>query len=85
MTATPYEMLMGDKPEGEEYRLAVLRTIADQHRELLDSTSPLYTGPRVTCPCGKAASLQYLYRCFFCGIYWCSRCAARHFKGGPHP
>ena len=33
----------------------------------------------VTCPCGRTVSLALAYNCLWCGIYFCRRCASRHF------
>lgn len=34
----------------------------------------------VTCKCGKVTGPVWkLYRCYYCGIFFCDRCAAEHF------
>jgi hypothetical protein len=35
---------------------------------------------KVTCPCGFKTTMNYAYRCFYCGVYFCRKCAERHFK-----
>ncbi len=37
----------------------------------------------VTCTCGKRAPLKLMYRCWFCGLTLCSKCAEKHFGGKP--
>ena len=53
----------------------------------------LETGSRVKCcgsqpssvsrvghiRCGREVSIEYAYRCYYCGFYFCERCAAEHF------
>lgn len=34
---------------------------------------------RVTCKCGKRPDIRYAFRCYYCGIYFCKVCAAKHF------
>lgn len=33
----------------------------------------------VTCGCGRTRPLLYSYRCYFCGEWYCERCAPKHF------
>lgn len=33
----------------------------------------------VTCGCGHRLPLRFSYRCYYCGVYFCDRCAAVHF------
>ncbi len=33
----------------------------------------------VTCPCGRERGLPYVYKCLYCGIYYCEPCAEAHF------
>ena len=38
------------------------------------------TGQSVTCRgCGYSVELKLMYRCWFCGSYFCSGCAEGHF------
>lgn len=61
------------KPETEDERAVILGVIMDQAREVagVDAT--------VTCPCGHAAPIPYAFQCYHCGIWFCRRCASRHF------
>ena len=61
------------EPTTEEEKEEVRQVIIKQQRDL-----PLTT----TCPCGSLVSPTSGYRCFFCGIYFCRKCAERHFKKG---
>lgn len=37
-------------------------------------------GDPVTCSCGKVSAPCYkLYRCYYCGVWFCDSCAAEHF------
>lgn len=33
----------------------------------------------ITCLCGQRRALVVTYRCFYCGVFLCSNCAAEHF------
>ncbi len=33
----------------------------------------------VTCFCGTCAPLRWMYRCLYCGEFYCQRCAEVHF------
>lgn len=35
----------------------------------------------VTCDCGRRVRLILAYRCYYCGIFFCEECAAKHFGG----
>lgn len=59
--------------EGE--RGPVLRTIADQYREVKDVDA------RVTCPCGNELPLVEAFRCLYCEVWFCLGCAEEHFGG----
>lgn len=37
---------------------------------------------KVTCECGVVAPLWLMYRCLYCGRYWCKSCAGKHFEKG---
>jgi hypothetical protein len=46
---------------------------ARQWREALGDAT------RVTCECGLAAPLRFLFRCLYCGCFFCQSCAEVHF------
>lgn len=33
----------------------------------------------IICPCGHSRALSRAYRCLYCGLYFCEKCAERHF------
>jgi hypothetical protein len=33
----------------------------------------------VTCGCGRSMAIECLFRCFFCGVFFCEKCAREHF------
>lgn len=33
----------------------------------------------VTCECGRTIPLRFLYKCLYCDLYFCQRCAGHHF------
>lgn len=35
--------------------------------------------PIVDCICGAPIPLRFLYRCLYCGVYFCLTCAEKHF------
>lgn len=61
-------------PESEEERLELMSAILAQLRELGAARDV-----EVTCPCGHPAPMIFAYHCYFCGLWFCRRCAARHF------
>jgi len=34
----------------------------------------------IYCPCGRRMILRRAYKCYYCGLWLCSRCAERHFR-----
>ena len=51
-----------------------MKFLGRQWREII-STDP----QEVTCGCGHKIPLRYAYKCLYCGIYFCWRCAEVHF------
>lgn len=33
----------------------------------------------VRCPCGQLRALELVFRCLYCGVYFCLECAEMHF------
>ena len=66
-------------PENEDERRLIRSIVRTQVREFLHDE----TG--VTCPCGSKIVIEQIeqpygyFRCFYCHIYFCRKCAARHF------
>ena len=54
-----------------------------QHRthifRQLQSLAPVNKQPQMKCLCGKVMPIQFAYRCYECGAFWCPRCSATHF------
>ena len=55
----------------EEKRIAL--------REQRDEISKYRLKVYVTCPCGLKVALRYAFRCYFCGMTFCPKCAGKHF------
>lgn len=72
------EATMDRFPETEEERAAILGVFLDQLRQLGEAAEF-----RVTCPCGRETTLSLAARCHWCGIWFCRRCADRHFGSPP--
>lgn len=34
---------------------------------------------KVRCPCLKTVKWLYAYRCLYCGVFYCRKCAEQHF------
>lgn len=34
---------------------------------------------KIRCCCLKLVNWQYMYRCLYCGIFYCMECAEQHF------
>lgn len=35
--------------------------------------------PQVTCECGNCIPLRFMFRCLYCGAFFCQSCAEVHF------
>lgn len=35
--------------------------------------------PKIECGCGLAAPIRFLFRCLYCGVWFCQTCAEEHF------
>ncbi len=33
----------------------------------------------ITCPCGWARTITKMYKCLYCGVWFCKLCAEEHF------
>ena len=57
-------------------------SLAQKRQHIQDQLKPLMpmkTQPKITCLCGKTVPVMYAYRCYFCGAFWCPKCAGKHF------
>jgi len=60
-------------PETEAEKYAIRGLLSGQCWEVLHDKT------RVTCPCGWQLRLTRAFKCFYCGLWFCGRCAERHF------
>ena len=58
----------------QEEWIAALEQVACQTEELMANGET-----KVTCECGKTVDLFYAYRCLYCEIVYCRKCAEIHF------
>jgi hypothetical protein len=64
-------------PEAQALREQELKESQKKAREQL---SAAYKGCSVKCSCGKVSGPVFkLYRCYYCGVFFCDICAAEHF------
>lgn len=67
-------MNIHEAPKSEAERLELLQLIAEQERQI-------QVGSMVNCPgCRAAVDPRQGYRCYFCGLLFCRRCAGVHFS-----
>ena len=61
------------------------KEVAQKRRDLRKQRAELYRQPMVyaTCPCGSRGVLKNMYRCWFCELIFCSKCAKEHFGEEP--
>ncbi len=45
----------------------------------LKSLGNIHKQPQMRCLCGKVVPIQYAYRCYECGAFWCPKCSSKHF------
>lgn len=48
-------------------------------KKLNEQTQQAESSDIINCICGQDWEMQYLYRCYFCGLWLCSACAKKHF------
>jgi len=43
-------------------------------------------GVVVECGCGRGRPIELMFRCYYCGMWFCDTCAPEHFglEDGPH-
>jgi len=64
-------------PHNEVERLELLNMVALQARSVVDDKTTL-----LCACCGREVLLHNTFRCYFCGLYFCRRCAGLHFGKG---
>lgn len=57
------------------------RALLRRQLEAIKAAPPMF----VACPCGKAIALQVAYKCYECGVWFCEKCARRHFRSPRRP
>lgn len=62
-------------PKTEEERIAIMSTIKAQTKEVLRDKTIITCGK-----CRCEVRIIHTYRCFYCGIIFCTRCAEKHFE-----
>lgn len=55
-------------------RMTNLEIVYHQLKEIKDPIRPF-----VRCPCLKKLELEHAYKCLYCGIWFCEKCAEQHF------
>ena len=53
------------------------KVFAAQYRELLNQD---INGSYVTCRCGLKIRLYHAFKCYYCFIWFCAKCAEKHFE-----
>jgi hypothetical protein len=64
--------------EGEEVK--TFEELQESKRVSRDQFMAAFKGEPVTCSCRKVTVPSYkLYKCYYCGVFHCDKCAAEHF------
>jgi hypothetical protein len=45
----------------------------------VSTTKSRFEPVQVTCGCGRRVAIECMFRCYFCGIWFCPKCAKEHF------
>lgn len=67
-------MNVHEHPRNDTERLELLSMMAVQARAVVDDKTTLQCAG-----CGRQMLLHNTFRCYFCGLYFCRRCAGLHF------
>ena len=72
------------KKDGYEYldedELKLKRKqLKSQVKEINKQVMAMDTHLRVTCTCGKSVHVHGAYKCSYCGLWFCRKCAEEHF------
>ena len=65
-------------PEEREAKLKWMYTQVSLIKAQVADEVPLQHA-KIRCGCNKMVSWQYMYRCLYCGIWYCKDCAEEHF------
>ncbi len=74
-TASQYDVKSARAAMTQEQRFEVMTVVAAQYRQALTEGKVLCAGH----DCMQTPALADAYRCWFCGKYFCARCANIHF------
>ncbi len=66
--------ILHENPQNDDDVIVKRVALRKQREELMEQ--PLVW---VTCPCGVKLALKMAYRCWFCGLTFCEKCAEKHF------
>lgn len=78
MASDQVQRVIDDCPHDAHDVVTKRAAVVKQRQELVDQPTEW-----VTCSCGALVALRMAFRCWQCGIIFCSACAERHF--GPKP
>jgi len=54
--------------------------IVKQTREVIRESNKHKPAVEVVCTCGVKKNILYMYKCLYCGIFFCKKCAQEHFE-----
>jgi len=52
----------------------------EKRKVILKQLRQIDISQKMSCECGKHVSIVHMYRCFYCGQFYCPQCAKEHFK-----
>lgn len=59
----------------EEHKKTLIKIIQKQNRKVIRNTF------KMPCACcQREARIEWLYKCFYCGVWFCHKCAEEHFN-----
>ena len=70
--------ILHDNPHDDDDLIAKRVAVRKQRDEI--NKQPIVW---VTCPCGRRLALRQAFRCWFCGLVFCSECSTKHFGEKP--
>jgi hypothetical protein len=63
------------KATSEDGKKALIKIIQSQNRMVIRNTF------KMPCACcQREARIEWLYKCFYCGVWFCHKCAEEHFN-----
>ncbi len=68
-----------ERPTSEEDKKTLIKIIQKQNRTVIRNTF------KISCAyCQKETSIEWLHKCFYCGLWFCTKCAREHFDKQEH-